>query len=220
MAKEVQVLEYLASGNSVHDGQSWVCEACDTFQIDVPGGSHTCLAYEPIGISLSERIDLQPGRRLENAPCENIKLDNIQEALPDDSAKILARLVEAECKEPGPQKIVNDRATIYTSRSLDYESGVVYPILTDLGMAMLGSAEYSHAIQAIPYRAPEVILGMKWNESVYIWNLGVVLLCGEHLFGRDNERDALALMIKYLGPPPVEFLKRSDVYLQYFDEQG
>lgn len=65
MAKEVQVLEYLASGNSVHDGQSWVREACDTFQIDVLGGSHTCLVYEPLGISLLERIDLQPGRRLE-----------------------------------------------------------------------------------------------------------------------------------------------------------
>lgn len=69
---------------------------------------------------------------------------------------------------------MNDRATIYASRSLDYESGVVYPILTDLGMAVLGSAEYSHAVQAIPYRGPEVILGMKWNESVDIWNLGVV----------------------------------------------
>lgn len=62
--KEVQVMEYLASQNSVHVGQSWVREACDTFQIDVPGGSHTYLVYEPLGISLSERIDLQPGKRL------------------------------------------------------------------------------------------------------------------------------------------------------------
>ncbi|KFY84363.1 hypothetical protein V500_09378 [Pseudogymnoascus sp. VKM F-4518 (FW-2643)] len=87
MAKELHVLEYLAIRNSVHDGKSWVRQACDTFRIDVPGGAYTCLIWE--------------------------------------------------------------------------------------------------------------------------------LLCGEHLFGRDNERDALALMIKYLGPPPVEFLKRSDVYLQY-----
>lgn len=27
-------------------------------------------------------------------------------------------------------------------------------------------------------------------------------------------------MIKYLGPPPAEFLKRGDKHLQYFDEQG
>jgi serine/threonine-protein kinase SRPK3 len=68
MAKEVQVLEYLASQNSVHDGQSWIREACDTFQIDATEGSHTCLVYEPLGISLLERIDLQPGKRLELPP--------------------------------------------------------------------------------------------------------------------------------------------------------
>jgi serine/threonine-protein kinase SRPK3 len=65
MTKEVQVLEYLASRNSAHDGRSWLREACDTFQIDVPDGSHTCLVYEPLGISLLERIDFQPGKRLE-----------------------------------------------------------------------------------------------------------------------------------------------------------
>ncbi|OBT58434.1 CMGC/SRPK protein kinase [Pseudogymnoascus sp. 24MN13] len=244
MTKEVQVLEYLASRNSVHDGRSWLREACDTFQIDIPDGSHTCLVYEPLGISLLERINLQPGKRLElplvkvatycllsgidylhssGVVHTDIKLDNIQEALPDEDVEVLTRLVEAERKQPGPQKAVTNGTTIYTSRSLDYKSGVVYPILTDLGMAVFGSVEYTHTIQAIPYRAPEVILGMKWNESVDIWNLGIIvweLLCGEHLFGRDNELDALASMIKYLGPPPAEFLKRGDKHLQYFDEQG
>lgn len=110
----------------------------------------------------------------------DIKLDNIQEALPDEDTEVLNRLVEAERRQPSPQKIVTDRATIYTSRRLDYESGVVYPILTDLGMAVFGSAEYTHTIQAIPYRAPEVILGMKWNESVDIWNLGIIVSKDEY----------------------------------------
>lgn len=105
----------------------------------------------------------------------DIKLDNIQEALPDEDVEVLTRLVEAERKQPGPQKAVTNGTTIYTSRSLDYKSGVVYPILTDLGMAVFGSVEYTHTIQAIPYRAPEVILGMKWNESVDIWNLGIIV---------------------------------------------
>ncbi|OBT76959.1 CMGC/SRPK protein kinase [Pseudogymnoascus sp. 05NY08] len=264
MTKEAQVLEYLASRNSVHDGRPWLREACDTFQIDVPDGSHTCLVYEALGISLLERIDLQPGKKLELPLVKvatyclllgidylhssgvihtDIKLDNIQEALPEENTEVLTRLVEAERSQSSPQKIEADRATIYTSRSLDYKSGVVYPILTDLArrllrstlaspsrtgalacmVAVFGSAEYTHTIQAIPYRAPEVILRMKWNEKVDIWNLGVIvweLLCGEHLFGRYNELDALASMIKYLGPPPAEFLKRSNAHLQYFDEQG
>ncbi|KFY48078.1 hypothetical protein V496_10330 [Pseudogymnoascus sp. VKM F-4515 (FW-2607)] len=244
MTKEAQVLEYLNSRDSVHNGRSWVRDACDIFQIDVPSGSHTCLVFEPLGISLSERIDLRPAKRLEQPIVKlityclllgidylhtlgylnpDIKLDNIQEALPDDGTEILTRLVNAEKDEPGPQRIVNDRVTIYTSRSMDYEEEVVYPILADMGMAVFGETEYSHIIQPIPYRAPEVILGMKWKESVDIWNIGVLvweLLCGEHLFGKDNEQEALAKMIRYLGLPPVEFLKRSDVHLQYFDEQG
>lgn len=105
----------------------------------------------------------------------DIKLDNIQEALPDEDPEILTRLVEEESRQPAPPKVVTDRVTIYTSRKLDYESGVVYPILTDLGMAVFGPAENRHAIQAIPYRAPEVILRMQWNESVDIWNLGIVV---------------------------------------------
>jgi serine/threonine-protein kinase SRPK3 len=105
----------------------------------------------------------------------DIKLDNIQEALPDEDTEVLTRLVEAERRQPSPQKIITNGTTIYTSHSLDYESGVVCPILTDLGMAVFGSAEYTHTIQAIPYRAPEVILGMKWNERVDIWNLGIVV---------------------------------------------
>lgn len=65
MTKEAQVLEYLNSRDSVHNGRSWVRDACDIFQIDVPSGSHTCLVFEPLGISLSERIDLRPAKRLE-----------------------------------------------------------------------------------------------------------------------------------------------------------
>ena len=42
-------------------------------------------------------------------------------------------------------------------------------------MAMFCETEYSHIIQPIPYRAPEVILGMKWNESEDIWNFGVLV---------------------------------------------
>jgi len=49
-----------------------------------------------------------------------------------------------------------------------------------------------------------------------IWEL----LFAEHIFGNDSEQDSLALMIKYLGPPPPELLERSQLREQYFDKRG
>ncbi len=52
---------------------------------------------------------------------------------------------------------------------------MTFPILSDLGTGMFGQEEYEEIIQAIPHRAPEVILRIKWNCSVDIWNLGVLV---------------------------------------------
>ena len=215
--QELRVLAYLKSLDSVHDGHLCVRRACDTFQIDVPGGHHPCLVYEPLGVSLADYISLQATKGLSlplvkfittyllfgidylhtsgvvhtgkysshSETCEqsteapflnpDIKLDNIQQALPDDDTDILTRLVDAERKEPGLRKIVDERLTIYTSRNPDYKEDLPYPILGDLGMGVFGQTEFSGVIQPIPYRAPEVILRMKWNQSVDIWNLGVLV---------------------------------------------
>ena len=52
---------------------------------------------------------------------------------------------------------------------------MTFPILSDLGMCVFGQGEYKGVIQPVPYRAPEVILRMKWNRSIDIWNLGVLV---------------------------------------------
>ena len=52
---------------------------------------------------------------------------------------------------------------------------MTFPILSDLGMSVFGQEEYEGVIQAVPYRAPEVILRMKWNRNIDIWNLGVLV---------------------------------------------
>ncbi|RDL32424.1 Uncharacterized protein BP5553_08880 [Venustampulla echinocandica] len=78
------------------------------------------------------------------------------------------------------------------------------------------------------YRAPEVILGMDWDSKVDIWAIGVMmwdLLEGGHLFFAKKNRilddeQHLAEMVSLLGPPPPEFLKRSEKCDQYWDNQG
>jgi serine/threonine protein kinase len=52
---------------------------------------------------------------------------------------------------------------------------LTYPIICDLGMARFNQGEHEGLIQPLPYRAPEVILQMKWSSNVDIWNLGVVV---------------------------------------------
>ena len=105
----------------------------------------------------------------------DIKLDNIQNTLPDEETAILTRFVNAEREEPGPRKILDEARTIYTSRPLEYGDIITFPILSDLGMCVFGQEKYEGIIQPVPYRAPEIILRMKWNCSVDIWNLGVLV---------------------------------------------
>ena len=50
-----------------------------------------------------------------------------------------------------------------------------HPVLCDFSEARLRTDLNIHMAQPLPYRAPEVILGMRWNEKVDIWNLGVLV---------------------------------------------
>ena len=48
-------------------------------------------------------------------------------------------------------------------------------MLCDFGEARRGDVENGDDIQPEVYRAPEVILEMKWSYSVDIWNVGVMV---------------------------------------------
>lgn len=152
-------------------------------------------------------------------------------------------------REPIRQKTLPGH-TVYRSRPFNLEEGRGawgLPLLSDFGQARIGPGEHEGTIQPTLYRAPEVILGMKWTSKVDIWNLGV-LVCksGLHfenisssaysqiweLFenyymfedrgpdGQYSEADLLGHMVALLGPPPSQFLKRSDKCLKYWDESG
>lgn len=64
-SQEIRVLNHLKSVGLSHDGRYCVRRVCDYFEIEVPGGHHPCFVYEPLGISLSDYVDLQPSKRLD-----------------------------------------------------------------------------------------------------------------------------------------------------------
>ncbi|RJE19046.1 hypothetical protein PHISCL_08617 [Aspergillus sclerotialis] len=78
------------------------------------------------------------------------------------------------------------------------------------------------------YRAAEVILGMEWVWKVDIWSVGTTvwnLTQDNHLiFAKKNglldDEQHLAEMVSLMGPPPPEFLRRSERCRQFWDEQG
>lgn len=49
------------------------------------------------------------------------------------------------------------------------------PVLCDFGEARIGEGDHN-LIQPYPYRAPEVILEMSWDNKVDIWMVGAWLV--------------------------------------------
>lgn len=81
-------------------------------------------------------------------------------------------LEEAERAQPVARKVLSDRV-IYLSRQTPMTQGE--PVLSDLGSARFGQEEYQGDIMPLVYRAPEVILDMKWSSKVDIWSMGVIV---------------------------------------------
>jgi serine/threonine protein kinase len=92
--------------------------------------------------------------------------------------------------------------------------------------------KHKHNSSEIPtrqYRAPEVILGINYNESVDIWSLGCIiyeLITGDYLFdphqgtNYTKNDDHIASIIKLLGKMPKKLVKCSPDYYKYFTKDG
>jgi len=75
-------------------------------------------------------------------------------------------------------------------------------------------------IQTLPYRAPEVLLGLQFTCSADMWSLGCI--CVEMLLGRSlflhggTEYDVVSNAIELLGPLPEHMLKEGRHTAKYF----
>ncbi|KAL5359097.1 protein kinase [Aspergillus floccosus] len=241
--REYKIYERLAKVNSTHPGQSLVRELYDSFELEGRAGKHRCLVLQPMHMTLLEIIELNP--RPFNLPllkmtlqrlllaldfCHNeadiihtdLKTDNLMLSLEDDTMLI---------EHPSPHKQIDESRTIYQSRRFRRPTegkGYGLPILCDFGEARIGKTQRSGPfIQPHIYRVPEIIFEMTWESPVDIWNLGALiwdLFGGTHLFGdifdsrgSHDPFKHLALMVALIGPPPTEFVQRSETTDQCFD---
>lgn len=101
--------------------------------------------------------------------------------------------------------------------------------IADLGNACWGKKTFSSVIQTRQYRAPEVILGMKYSFSADIWSVAcmvIELITGEFLFdptsGEDygKNSDHLAQMWEVLGSIPIEWARTGKKFHKYFTRRN
>lgn len=89
----------------------------------------------------------------------------------DDEAELKA-IEEDEISEPSARKVYGGEA-IFLTRQVYTEIGT--PKLIDLGEARFGQNTYAEQVMPDLYRAPEVLLGLPWDEKIDIWALGLTV---------------------------------------------
>ena len=102
----------------------------------------------------------------------DIQEGNLMMALTDDST--LEHFEKEESTEPSRCKTMGDRV-IYESRALEIPDDPGYPVLCDFGDAQFGEKGYLGEVMPDLYRAPEIVLGIPWNEKIDIWAVGLMV---------------------------------------------
>ncbi|PGG95337.1 hypothetical protein AJ79_10117 [Helicocarpus griseus UAMH5409] len=179
--------------------------------------SHTATA----GLSLEQMLDLRPTRTLTVQLLKPL-LRQILTFNSEICFYVLTILKFSQClKTSSYNNPHQSRRIPRTGRR---------PIITDFGEARFAD-ENNRGQDVMPdvYRAPEVVLRMDWNNKVDIWSIAMVfwdLVAGRTLFQATNDEKLLddtlhlAEMIAIMGPPPTEFLKRSEVSSIWWDGNG
>lgn len=102
-------------------------------------------------------------------------------------------------------------------------------VIVDLGNACWTHRHFSEDIQTRQYRAPEVLIGSKYDTPADIWSLGCMtfeLLTGDLLFdpraGEDYDRDEdhLAMFQELLGKVPKKIALDGKYSKTFFDKRG
>lgn len=238
------------AGNPDHPGKMYVRTIQDSFFVTSRVGNlHQCLVHEVLSNDILSLRYTRPDRKLPEAilkqilihlllaldflhsECHiihtDIKEENILLSLVDSS--IIKQLDTKEIAVSSLYKSIN-RYNLYKSANFGIPTRFGRPILCDFSLARNGQIKHCYNIQPDPYQAPEVILEMPWGYSVDIWNVGVMIwdmFENRRMFnGLDPEtgmygnRFHLASIVGLLGPPPLEFLQRSECSSVYFDDRG
>ncbi|KAK5107107.1 hypothetical protein LTR62_001855 [Meristemomyces frigidus] len=244
--REIPIYEHINSLHSKHGGRQLIRALLDSFEIVGPYGNHKCLVHEALGMNLEEFRELVPNEIFEPVLVRHTLRDilralnflhkeagiihtdiqpkNILLGVADTSA--FRRFEKDEREQPMPRKELPSR-TIYCSRLMPVTHDI--PSLCDFSEARFDSDDNTDLVMPDVYRAPEVVLSLRWSYGIDHWALAMTLrdLMHSHpLFrpkgpdGRYSEEHHLAQMVAIMGPPSPDFLKRSIKSEHYWDAEG
>ncbi|KAH9995941.1 kinase-like domain-containing protein [Xylariaceae sp. FL0662B] len=240
---EVAISQHLKAAEGEHPGRELIRMVLDDFQITGPHGTHHCLLFEPLGISITEFRNMFPEKGLSKKLFQQtlqlvlLGLDFLHQAgiihtdlsannllLGVHDPSIFSEMEKSELEDPSPRKVLPDR-TIYLSWKMPVTYGQLY--ICDYGAARIADRSTGDVMPGV-YRAPEIIMGREWDSKIDIWSVGVMmwdLFEGGRLFRAErdgflNDELHLAEMVSLLGPPPKKFLEQNEKCRQYWDAEG
>ncbi len=184
--KEVDTLEKLKEldenkNNLVRFIEHFVCQ------------HHVCLVFEMLDTSLH---GLMQERRFEPLPLSEIRVITQQMLVALHALKSI-NLVHADIK-PDNVMLVNHKFQPLKLKLIDF--GLATP---------LSRLRQGKIIQALGYRAPEVVLGLPLNEAVDMWALGCLLAflyLGRHLYPVPNEHELMRAIVQTHRQPDDHLL--------------
>lgn len=203
---EIRILKQLAAADP--DDRMHVVRLRHTFEHK----NHVCLVYDRLGLSLFDMLR-----------------KNRYQPFSTDQIRVYARqLITATQFLHGPMKLVHTdlkpenillRDAGY-EKVIDPDSGVAYRIpstgriqVIDFGSAVpMTAAGRLGTICTRHYRAPEVMLGLKWSYPVDMWSIGCILVelyTGRSLFQTSDEAEHLAMIERVIGPIPRDMVARA-----------
>lgn len=169
--------------------------------------NHLCISFEILGRDLFELIQGKHySRLLKPFPDSLIKSYALQ--IFQGLAGIHdAGIVHCDIK---PENILVTKNSRNIIKIIDFGSG-----------CFEGFQTYQY-VQSRFFRAPEVVLGIKYGPPIDIWSTAMViieLMTGRPLFECENELELLWMITELLGPPPDHLIQKSTRKKTFFDEQ-